>query len=52
MDYERLMVPLEYRADDSNDSPGLLTATLMSYGQRGRIRGDEMFEHGRATLAR
>ena len=43
MDYERLMVPLEYRADDSNDSPGLLTATLMSYGQRGRNR-PEMFE--------
>ena len=43
MDYERLMVPLEYRADDSNDSPGVLTATLMTYGQRGRIR-PEMFE--------
>ena len=43
MDYERLLAPLEYRADDSNASPGLLTATLMSYGQRGR-RGDEMFE--------
>ena len=43
MDYERLMVPLEYRADDSNDSPGVLTATLMTYGQRGRIR-PELFE--------
>ena len=45
MDYERLMVPLEYRADDSNDSPGVLTATLMTYGQRGRIR-PELFEMG------
>ena len=43
MDYERLLAPLEYRADQSNASPGLLTATLMTYGQRGR-RGDEMFE--------
>ena len=43
MDYERLTVEVEYRADDSHDSPGLLTATLMAYGQRGR-RGDELFE--------
>ena len=43
MDYETLLAPLEYRADDSNASPGLLTATLMSYGQRGRA-GNELFE--------
>ena len=43
MDYERLTVEVEYRADDSNDSPGVLTATLMAYGQRGRRRA-EVFE--------
>ena len=43
MDYERLLIPMEYRADDSNASPGLLSGVLMAYGTRGR-RGDEMFE--------
>ena len=43
MDYERLEIPLEYRADDSHDSPGVLRATLMAYGQRGRA-GNELFE--------
>ena len=40
---ETLIVPLEYRADDSNASPGLLSAVLMTYGERGRRRA-EMFE--------
>ena len=43
MEYERLLIPLEYRADDSNASPGLLSAVLMTYGTRGRRR-PEMFE--------
>ena len=40
---EHLLIPIEYRADDSNDSPGLLSGVLMSYGTRGRRR-PEMFE--------
>ncbi len=43
MDYEHLLIPLEYRADDSNASPGLLSGVLMTYGTRGRRRA-EMFE--------
>ena len=45
MEYERLEIPLEYRADDSNASPGMLSAVLMTYGTRGRRR-PEMFEAG------
>ena len=40
---EHLLIPIEYRADDSNDSPGLLSGVLMTYGTRGRRRA-EMFE--------
>ena len=40
---DHLLVPIEYRADDSNESPGLLSGTLMAYGTRGRRRA-EMFE--------
>ena len=40
---ERLEVPIEYRADDSNASPGLLSGVLMTYGSRGRRRR-ETFE--------
>ena len=40
---DHLLIPIEYRADDSNDSPGLLSGVLMTYGTRGRRR-PEMFE--------
>ena len=43
MEYERLEIPIEYRADDSNASPGMLSGVLMRYGTRGRRRA-EMFE--------
>ena len=43
MGMENLLIPIEYRADDSNESPGLLTGVLMIYGTRGRKR-PEMFE--------
>ena len=43
MEYERLEIPLEYRADTSNESPGMLSAVVMTYGQRARDRA-EMFE--------
>ena len=40
---ETLIVPLEYREDTSNASPGLLSGTLMSYGTKARDR-NELFE--------
>ena len=33
---ETLLIPLEYRADESNASPGLLTGVVMSYGKRAK----------------
>ena len=40
---EHLVIPLEFRQDESRDSPGLLTGTLMSYGTKARDR-NELFE--------
>ena len=40
---ETLYLPMEFRADDSNNSPGMLTGVVMTYGTRARDRA-EMFE--------
>ena len=40
---ETLYLPMEYRADTSNESPGLLSGVVMTYGTRARDRA-EMFE--------
>ena len=40
---ETLLIPLEYRADETRESPGMLSGVLMAYGTRGR-RLPEMFE--------
>ena len=40
---ERLIVPVEYRADVTNGSPGILTGILMTYETRARDR-PELFE--------
>ncbi len=42
---ENLLIPLEFRADETRESPGLLTGILMSYGSRANDR-PEMFEQG------
>ena len=31
---ENLLIPIEYRADDSNASPGMLTGVVMVYETR------------------
>ena len=40
---ETLIIPIEYRADDTRESPGRLSAVLMSYGSPAR-RLRERFE--------
>ena len=40
---EHLLIPLEYRQDESRESPGLLAGVLMTYGERANDR-PEMFE--------
>ena len=42
---ENLLIPLEYRQDESRESPGLLAGVLMAYGTQARDR-KEMFEMG------
>ena len=42
---ENLIVPLEFRADETRQSPGLLAGVLMAYGSRASDR-PEMFELG------
>ena len=44
-DMENLLVPLEFRADETRESPGMLAGVLMSYGSRANDR-PEMFEQG------
>ena len=43
MEYEQLLIPLEFRADESRESPGFLSGVLMTYGARASDR-NEMFE--------
>ena len=45
MEYERRLIDLEYRADTSNESPGMLSAVLMTYGAKAADR-PEKFEQG------
>ena len=45
MEYEHLLIPLEYRADESNMSPGMLSGVLMTYGEPSNDR-PEIFESG------
>ena len=40
---ENLLIPIEYRADESNASPGMLTGVVMVYETRARDR-PELFE--------
>ena len=40
MEYERLEFPMEYRADTSNESPGLLSGVVMVYGTKARDRAE------------
>ena len=42
---ESLLVPIEYRQDETRESPGLLAGVLMSYGSKASDR-PEMFEMG------
>ena len=42
---ETLLIPIEYRADETRESPGVLTGVLMTYGQPANDR-PEMFEAG------
>ena len=42
---ETLFTTLEFRADETRESPGLLSGVLMSYGTRANDR-PEMFEQG------
>ena len=42
---EHLLIPLEFRQDESRDSPGLLSGVLMTYGEPANDRR-EMFEMG------
>ena len=32
---ENLLIPLEYRQDETRESPGLLSGVLMTYGDAG-----------------
>ena len=34
MEYEQLLIPLEFRADETRESPGFLSGVLMRYGAR------------------
>ena len=40
---ETLLIPIEYRADETRESPGRLTGVLMAYGSRARNL-PELFE--------
>ena len=40
---EHLLIPLEYRQDETRESPGLLAGVLMTYGTKANDR-PEMFE--------
>ena len=40
---EELLIPLEYRQDETRESPGMLAGVLMTYGERANDR-PEMFE--------
>ena len=40
---ENLLIPLEYRQDETRESPGMLSGVLMHYGTKARDR-PEMFE--------
>ena len=42
---EHLLIPLEYRQDETRESPGFLSGVLMTYGTRAHDR-PEMFEDG------
>ena len=42
---ESLLIPIEYRADATRESPGMLSGVLMTYGARANDR-PEMFEAG------
>ena len=42
---EHLLIPLEFRQDESRDSPGLLSGVLMTYGEAANDRR-EMFDMG------
>ena len=42
---ESLLIPIEYRADETRESPGMLSGVLMTYGSRANDR-PEMFEAG------
>ena len=42
---EYLLIPLEFRQDESRDSPGLLSGVLMTYGEPANDRR-EMFDMG------
>ena len=45
MESEYLVIPFEYRADETRESPGMLAGVLMTYGERANDR-PEMFEDG------
>ena len=40
---ENLLIPLEYRQDETRESPGMLAGVLMTYGTKAKDR-EEMFE--------
>ena len=40
---ESLLIPLEYRQDETRESPGMLSRCLMTYGTTAKDR-PEMFE--------
>lgn len=44
MAMENLLIPIEYRADETRESPGMLSGVLITYGQRARNL-PELFEH-------
>ena len=43
MESEYLLIPFEYRADESRESPGRLAGVLMTYGEKANDR-PEMFD--------
>ena len=43
MAMENLLIPIEYRVDETRESPGMLSGVLMAYGTRANDR-PEMFE--------
>ena len=45
MEYEQLLIPLEFRQDETRESPGFLSGVLMTYGTRASDR-PELFEQG------